>query len=167
MVSTRFDSYSKKEAAASTCSREEEQEFKRLRDKQFNNNKPMVPQGKVWRVKAVDQPARPVKPPQATGLTGTSDRSDRLEQPVRPVEVASKQKAELATPISVPCDGEKPLAFSVRGNEELVDHEATPKAQQYGAQRHLRARGAKYWQVIIHRMKFLFNRSVCKGRPRL
>ena len=71
---------------------EKEQEFKRLRDKQFNHNKPMVPQGKVWRVKAVDQPARPVESPQATGLTGTSDRSDRPEQPVRPVEVAAKQK---------------------------------------------------------------------------
>ena len=38
----------------------------------------MVPQGKVWRVKAVDQPARPVEPPQATGLTAQSNRSDRL-----------------------------------------------------------------------------------------
>ena len=67
-----------------------DQEFKRLRDKQFNNYKPMVPQGKVWRVKAVDQPARPVELPQATGLTGTSDRSDRPEQPFRPVEVAAE-----------------------------------------------------------------------------
>ena len=79
-----------------------------------------------------------------TGLTGKSDRSDRLEQPVRPVEVASKQKAELATPVSAPCDGETLLAFLVQGNEELVDHEVTPKAQRYGAQRHLSARGAKY-----------------------
>ena len=94
---------------------EKEQEFKRLRDKQFNHNKPMVPQGKVWRVKAVDQPARPVELPQATGLTGTSDRSDRPEQPVRPVEVSAEQKAELAMPVSVPCDGETPLAFSVQG----------------------------------------------------
>ena len=118
-----------------------DQEFKRLRDKQFNNYRPMVPQGKVWRVKAVDQPARLVEPPQATGLTGTSDRSDRPEQPVRPVEVASKQKADLATPVSAPCDGETPLAFSVQGNEELEEHETTPKAQRYGAQRHLSARG--------------------------
>jgi len=73
----------------------------------------MVPQGKVWRVKAVDQLARPVEPPQATGLTGTSDWSDRLEKSVRPVEVSAEHKAELAMPISVPCDGETPLAFSV------------------------------------------------------
>ena len=44
-------------------------------------------------------------------------------------------------PVSVPCDRETPLAFSVQGNEELVDHEATSKAQQYGAWRHLSARG--------------------------
>ena len=144
-----------------------DQEFKRLRDKQFNNYRPMVPQGKVWRVKVVDQPARPVESPQAIGLTGTSDRSDRPEQPVRSVEVSTEQIAELAMPVSVPCDGETPLAFSVRGNEELVDHEATPKAQQYGAQRHLSTRGAKYWQLIIYLMKFLYNRSICKGRSRL
>ena len=86
----------------------------------------MVPQGKVWRVKSVDQLARLVEPPQATG---TSDRSDRPEQPVRPVEVAAEQKAELELPVSALCDGETPLAFSVQGNEELVDHETTPKAQ--------------------------------------
>ena len=44
-------------------------------------------------------------------------------------------------PVSVPCDGETPLAFLVLGNEELVGHEATSKAQQYGARRHLSARG--------------------------
>jgi len=34
-----------------------EKEFKRLRDKQSDHYRPMVPRGKVWRVKAVDQPA--------------------------------------------------------------------------------------------------------------
>ena len=87
----------------------------------------MIPQGKVWRVKAVDQLARPVEPPQATSLTGTSDWSDRPEQPVIPFEVAVEQKAELAVPVLAPCDGETPLAFLVQGNEELVDYEATQK----------------------------------------
>jgi len=144
-----------------------DQEFKRLRDKHFNNYIPMAPQGKVWRVKALDQPTRSVEPPQATGLIGTSVRSDRPEQPVRPVEVAAEQKAELELPVSALCDGETPLAFSVQGNEELVEHETTPKVQRYGAQRHLSARGAKYWQMIIYLMKFLCNRSVCKGLSRL
>jgi len=34
-----------------------EKEFKRLRDKQSNHYRLMVPQGKVWRVKTADQPA--------------------------------------------------------------------------------------------------------------
>ena len=59
-----------------------EKEFKRLRDKQSNHYRPMVPQGKVWRVKEVDQPARPIEPPQETGLTGTSDWSDRYKRSV-------------------------------------------------------------------------------------
>ena len=74
-------------------------------------------------------------------MTSQHDRSDRPEQPVRPVEVSAEQKAELAMPVSVLCDGETPLAFSVQGNEEHLDHEATPKEQQYGARRHLSARG--------------------------
>ena len=78
-----------------------------------------------------------------TGLTGTSDRSDRPDQPVRPVEVSAEQKAELELPVLALCDGETPLAFSVQDNEELVEHGTTPKAQRYGAQRHLSAGGGK------------------------
>ena len=146
MVSSRVDSYSKKEAATPTCSGEgagvQEAKGQTIQPQQTNGTS-------------------------GQGMEGTSDRSDRPEQPVRPVEVSAEQKAELAMPVSVPCDGETPLAFSVRGNEELVDHEATPKAQQYGAQRHLSTRGVKYWEMIIYLMKFLCNRSVCKGLPRL
>ena len=111
-----------------------EQEIQKLRDKQFNQYKPMVPQGKVWRIKVADQPARLVKPSQATGFTGTSNRSDRPEQPVRPVDPSIQQKAESAIPVLVPYDRETPLSFSVQGDEEVVDHEVTPKTQQYGAQ---------------------------------
>ena len=145
---------------------EKEQEIKKLRDKLFNQCRHMVPQGKVWRVKVADQLARPVEPPQVTGLTGTSDRSDRPEQPVRPVDPSIQQKAESAIPVLVPCNGETPLSFSVQGDEEVVDHEVTQKTQQYGAQRHLSVRGAKYCHMIIYLMKFLFSRSVCKGHSR-
>ena len=101
-----------------------------------------------------------------TGQAISGDRSDCPEQPVRPVDPSIQQKAESAIPVSVPCNGETPLAFSVQGNEELVDYEATLKMQQYEAQRHLSVRGAKYCQVIIYLMKFLFSRSVCKGHSR-
>ena len=55
-----------------------EQEIQKLRDKQFNQCRPMVPQGKVWRVKSADQPARSVKLSQATGLTALNSQSDQL-----------------------------------------------------------------------------------------
>ena len=113
-MSSRVDSYSKEEAATLTLSRKEGAADRETKEQTFNQYRPMVPQDKVWRVKAVDQPARPVKPPQATGLTGAADRSDRPEQPVRPVDPSIQQKAESAIPVSVPCNGETPLSFSVR-----------------------------------------------------
>ena len=62
-----------------------EQEEEKLRDEDFNRYRTMFPQGKVWKVKAADQPDRPVEPPQTTGQTGQEDRSDRSDQPVRPL----------------------------------------------------------------------------------
>ena len=50
------------------------------------------------------------------------------------VEVTAKQKAKLAMPVLAPCDGETPLTFLVPGDEELVDHEPTPKTQVLGGQ---------------------------------
>jgi hypothetical protein len=40
-----------------------EQEAEKLRDEQFNQYRPMVPQNKVWKVKVVDQPAGLVELP--------------------------------------------------------------------------------------------------------
>jgi len=92
---------------------QKEQEAEKLRDEQFNQYWPMVPQGKVWKAKAADQPVRLVEPSQSTGLTGTTDRFDRQEQPVIPVEPAVEQKAESAMPVLVPCEEEAPLAAPV------------------------------------------------------
>ena len=51
-----------------------EQEAGKMRDEHFNKYRPMVPQGKVWQVKAVDQPAAgPVGATPATDQTGTPD----------------------------------------------------------------------------------------------
>jgi len=114
-----------------------------LRDEQINKYRPIFPQNKVWRVKSANQPAGPIEPPLLTGLTSIANRSDRLEQSVRPVEPSVQQKAESATPVSVPCDEETPLAPLVQDDEELVDYEATPKMRQHGAQRGFSARGQK------------------------
>ena len=117
----------------------------------------------MWRVKSADQPAGPVGPPLPTGLTGIADRSDRHGQLVRPVQPVVEQKAKSETSVLAPCNEEILLAPSVQDDEELVDHEATPRMQQRGAQRDFSARGAENRQMVIYLMKFLFNRSVAKG----
>ena len=59
------------------CNKEKkEQEAEKMRDEHFNKYRPMIPQGKVWQVKAVDQPAGPVRPLPPTSQTGEPDRSD-------------------------------------------------------------------------------------------
>ena len=122
----------------------------------------------MWQIKSVDQPAGPVGPPLPTGLTGTADRSDRPDQPVRPVQPVVEQKAESEMPVLAPCNEETLLAPSVQDDEELVDHEATPRMQQRGAQRDFSARGgAENRQMVIYLMNLLFNRLVCKGFSRL
>ena len=96
----------------------------------------MIPQGKVWQVKTVDQPAEgPVEPTPATGQTGASDRSDRPEPPVRPVEPGAESTTESAVPVSVSGVDEVEPAPPVTEEGELVDYEAFPGAQQFGDQR--------------------------------
>ena len=104
-----------------------EQEAERLRDDQFNKYMPIIPQGRVWRVKTADHLAGTVKPLQATSLTSTADRCDRPEQSVGPVEPLVQQKAESEVPVLAPCNEETPLVPLVQDDEELVDYEATPK----------------------------------------
>jgi len=102
-----------------------------------------------------------------TGLTGIADRSKCPDQPVRPVQPVVEQKAESEMLVSAPCNEEILLVPLVQDDEELVDHEATPRMQQRGAQCDFNARGAENPQMVIYLMKFLFNRSVCKGFSRL
>ena len=54
-----------------------EQEAEKVRDEYFNKYRPMIPQGKVWQVKMVDQPVvGSVGPTLPTGQTALSRRSD-------------------------------------------------------------------------------------------
>ena len=110
---------------------QKELEAEKLRDEQFNKYSTIIPQSKVWRVKSADQLAGPVGPPLPIGLTGIADRGDRPDKPVQPI---IEQKAESETPVSAPCNEETLLAPSVQDDEELVDHEDTPRMQQHGAQ---------------------------------
>ena len=84
----------------------------------------MVPQGKAWQIKTIDQPAEPVRPTQLASQTASLDRSDRPEQPVRPVQSSVEPTTESAVPVLVPCD-EAPPVPSIQEDEELVDYEAS------------------------------------------
>jgi len=55
------------------------------------------------------------------------------------------------------------LAPSVQDDEELVDHEATPRMQQRGAPRDFSARGAGNRQLVIYLMKFYSIDQFAKG----
>ena len=105
-----------------------EQEAEKVRDEYFNKYRPMIPQGKVWQVKTVDQPAEgPIELTPATGQTGASERSDRPEPPVRPVEPSAESTAESAVPVLVSrVDGVEPAPPAME-EEELVDYEASPE----------------------------------------
>ena len=46
-------------------------------------------------------------------------------------------------PVLVPCNEETPLAPLVQDDEELVEYEATPRTQQYGARQGFSARGGR------------------------
>ena len=86
-MSTGVDTHSEEEVALSSPPQEQkEKEADKMRDEQFDKYRPRIPQGKVWQVKAADQPIGPVRPLQPTGLTGVPDRSDRSEQPVRLID---------------------------------------------------------------------------------
>jgi len=67
------------------------------------------------------------------------------------------------TPVSAPCNEETLLAPSVQDDEELVDHEGTPRMQQRGAQRDFSARGAENQQMVICFMKFYSIDQFAKG----
>ena len=81
----------------------------------------------MWRVKSADLLAGPVGLPLPTGLTGIADRFDLSDHSIGPVQPAVEQKAESEMPISAPCNEKILLAPSLQDDEELVDHEATPR----------------------------------------
>ena len=96
-----------------------------MRDEHFSKYRPIVPQRKVWQVKATDQPAAgPVEPTPVTGQTGATGQSDRPGSPVRPVEPSAKQTVQVE-PVLVSYVDEAPLAPQAKEDEVLVDYEAS------------------------------------------
>ena len=88
----------------------------------------MIPQGKVWQAKTIDQPSEePVKSTTAAGQAGSLDRPDCPEPPFRPVEPSAKSTAESAVPVSISRVDEVEPAPPATEEEELVDYEASPE----------------------------------------
>jgi len=104
-----------------------EKEAEKLRDEVFDECRPRFPQGKMWRVKMVDQPTGLVGPLQPTGQTSVPDRSDRSEQPIRPVDSEPEQKAEEVVSSLALSASDVPAAPSTADDEELVDYKASPE----------------------------------------
>ena len=99
-----------------------------MRNEHFNKYRPMVPQGKAWLVKPVDQPAvRLVEPTPMTDQTGTLDRLDHPKQPIRLVKPSAKSTAESAVPVLTSRVDEVEPAPLAKEDEELVDYEVSPE----------------------------------------
>jgi hypothetical protein len=99
-----------------------EKELEKKRDEDFNSYRPMVPQGKEWRVKTTLQ-TEAVKPPegavQPLGAVRPGDQAVRSESPeTLPGFVAL---------IPMVCDDKVSFVHTPEDDEELVDYSSSPE----------------------------------------
>jgi hypothetical protein len=99
-----------------------EKKLEKKRDKDFNSYRPMVPQGKEWRVKEATQ-AGAVKPPegavQPPGVVRPSDQAVRPGSPETPPGFASS--------IPMVCDDKVSSVHTPEDDEQLVDYSSSPE----------------------------------------
>jgi hypothetical protein len=93
-----------------------EKELEKQRDEAFNQYRPMVPQGKEWRVKTSSEPA-PVRP---------------VEESVRPVDVDGQTDdpetlPDLSSLVPMVCDDKSASDLAPEDDEELVDYSSSPE----------------------------------------
>jgi hypothetical protein len=97
-------------------------ELEKKRDEDFNSYRPMVPQGKEWRVKAASQigvvtlPEGAVQPPEAVR---PGDHAVRLGSPEMPLGFASS--------IPMVCDVKVSSVHTPEHDEQLVDYSSSPE----------------------------------------
>jgi hypothetical protein len=92
-----------------------EKELEKKRDEDFNSYRPMVPQGKEWRVKAATQTGA-VKPPEGAVQPPVAVRPG--DQAVLP---------GLASSIPMVCDDKVSPAHTPEDDEHLVDYSSSPE----------------------------------------
>jgi hypothetical protein len=99
-----------------------EKELKKKRDEDFNSYRPMVPQGKEWRVKAATQTGA-VKPlveaVQPPGAVGPGDQAVRPGSPKMPPGFISS--------IPMVCDDKGASVHIPEDDEQLVDYSSSPE----------------------------------------
>jgi hypothetical protein len=99
-----------------------EKELEKKRDEDFNSYRPMVPQGKEWKVKAATQtgvvkpPEGAVQPPRAVR---PGDQAVRPGSPETPLGFVSL--------IPMVCDDKVSSVHTPEDNEELVDYSSSPE----------------------------------------
>jgi hypothetical protein len=99
-----------------------EKELEEKRDEDFNNYRPMVPQGKEWIVKAATQTGA-VKPPEgAVQPPGAVRPGDQAVRPGSP-----KSPPGFASPIPMVCDDKVSFVHTPEDNEQLVDYSSSPE----------------------------------------
>jgi hypothetical protein len=86
-----------------------EKELEKQRDEAFNQYKPMIPQGKEWRVKTSSQPAS-VRPVEDVGQTDDSETPPNFSSSVPMV-----------------CDDKSASDPAPEDDKELVDYSSSPK----------------------------------------
>jgi hypothetical protein len=99
-----------------------EKELEKKRDEDFNSYRPMVPQGKEWRVKAatrtgaVKQPEGAVQPP---GAVRPGDQAVRPGSPETPPGFACS--------VPMVCDDKVSSVHTPKDDEQLVDYSSSPE----------------------------------------
>jgi hypothetical protein len=99
-----------------------EKELEKQRDEAFNQYRPMVPQGKEWRVKTSSAPA-PVRP---------VEELVRPVTPVRPVDVdgqtdESEMPPDFSCLVPMVCNDKSTSDATPEDDEELVDYSSSPE----------------------------------------
>jgi hypothetical protein len=98
-----------------------EKELEKKRDGDFNSYRPMVPQGKEWRVKTTLQ-AEVVKPPE--GAVEPPGAVRLGDQAVRP---GSSKMPGLVSSIPMVCDDKVSSIHTPEDDEQLVDYSSSPE----------------------------------------
>jgi hypothetical protein len=98
-----------------------EKELEKKRDEVFNSYRPMVPQGKEWRVKTAPQ-MEAVKPP--VGVVQPPDEVRPADQAVR--LGSPEMLPSFVSSIPMVCDDKVSSVPTQEDDEELVDYSSTP-----------------------------------------